>query len=100
MQEQLGREPDPAKCPPGDDDFPEIVAIAINIFHMLGNRVYPEIGYMGKDYTNLPIYLDLYDVDNTELVLQILSRLDAHTITKSQERIQREHKKMKRKTSG
>lgn len=97
MQEQLGREPDPKKCPVGDDDFPEIILIAINIFNTLGNRVYPDIGYAGKDYTNLPILLDIYDVDNVDLVMETLSRLDAHAIKKSQEHIKREHEKLKRK---
>jgi len=100
MQEQLGREPDMDKCPPGYEDFPEIIQIAITIFHSLGNRVYPDIGYMGKDYTNLPILLDIFDVDNVDLIMETLSRLDAHSIKQSQEILKREHNKMKRKSRG
>ena len=100
MQEKLGREPNIDKCPPGFDDFPEIIQVAINIFNQLGSRVYPEIGYVGKDYTNLPILLDIFGVDNVELVMETLSRLDEHAIKKSQEHIKREHEKLKRKNSG
>ena len=35
MQEQLGREPDPEKCPPGIEDFPEVVINAIQIYPYL-----------------------------------------------------------------
>jgi len=100
MQEQLGREPDMDRCPPGPEDFPEIIQIAIAIFHSLGNRVYPDIGYMGKDYTNLPILLNIFDVDNVDLVMETLSRLDSHAISKSQAAIKREHDKLKRKSRG
>lgn len=100
MQKQLGREPNWEVCPPDEYDFPQSVTIAVTIFHQLGNRVYPDIGYMGKDYTNLPIYFDMYDVDNIELTMEVLSRLDARLIKKSQEKIKREHQKAQRKPSG
>jgi len=97
MEEQLGREPSPDKCPPGIEDFPEEVIEAVHIFNALGDRVYPEIGYIGKDYTNLPILIKLYEVDNQELLLDVLSRLDAEAIKISQERLKREYDKIKRK---
>ena len=97
IQEQLGREPDFDRCPPGSEDFPEIVIDALNIFHSLGNRVYPDVGYIGKDYTNLPILLEIYKIDNIELIMEILSRLDANAIKDSQENLKREYDKLKRK---
>jgi len=97
IQEQLGREPDMAKCPPGIEDFPEIVIDALNIYDRLGNRVYPDVGYIGKDFTNLPIYIQLYQIDNVELLMEILSRLDAQAIKSSQEHLKREYDKLKRK---
>lgn len=100
MQEQLGREPDIEDCPPGYEDFPPVVLNSISIFNYLGDRVYPEIGYIGKDYTNLPILLKMFKIDNIELALEILSRLDGHAIKKSQEKLKREYDKMKRKPSG
>ena len=97
MQEQLGRDPDPSRCPPGEDDFPYSTIVSLHIFNMLGNRVYPDIGYVGKDYTNLPILLDIFKVDDVDLIMETLSRLDAHAIKKSQEAMKREREKMKRK---
>jgi len=100
MQEQLGKEPDPERCPPGVEDLPEIIVDAIEIFNLLGDRVYPEIGYVGKDYTNLPLLMNIYKVDNAELLIEALSRLDAQAIKKSQEHLKREYDKLKRKGRG
>ena len=97
MQEQLGKEIDLDRCPPGPEDFPEILIDAINIFNSLGDRVYPEIGYIGKDYTNLPILMDIFKIDNADLLIEALSRLDGHAIKKSQEQLKREYDKIKRK---
>lgn len=97
MQEQLGKEPTLERCPPGVEDFPETIIDSISIFNYLGDRVYPDIGYIGKDYTNLPILLKIYQIDNVDLVLDALSRLDSYAIKKSQERLKREHDKLKRK---
>jgi len=100
VQEQLGKEPDPERCPPGAEDMPEIIIDAIEIFNLLGDRAYPEIGYIGKDYTNLPILIEIYKVDDVETLVEALSRLDAHAIKKSQEELKREYEKLKRKNRG
>lgn len=100
VQEQLGREPNPENCPPGIEDFPQCVIDGIEIFNFLGDRVYPEIGYIGKDYTNLPILMSLYEIDDKELLLEVLSRLDAEAIKTSQERLKREYDKIKSKARG
>lgn len=100
MKEQLGQDPDMEECPPGDEDLPAIIIDAINIFNMLGDRVYPDIGYIGKDYTNLPIFLEVFQIDNVDLTMDALSRLDAHAIKKAQEALKREYDKMKRKNRG
>lgn len=100
IQAQLGQEPDPERCPPGDEDLPEIIINSIEIFNLLGDRIYPEIGYIGKDYTNLPLLMKLYNIDNVEILIEALSRLDAHAIKKSQEELKREYDKLKRKSRG
>lgn len=97
IQEELGKEIDPDRCPPGIEDFPDIVIDALNIYDRLGNRMYPDIGYVGKDYTNLPIYIKLYQIDNIELLMEILSRLDVSAIKASQQEIKRAYDKLKRK---
>ena len=53
MMEQLGKEPVESEIPPDFDDLPELVVQAVSTFNMLVDRAYPEIGYLGKDYTNL-----------------------------------------------
>jgi hypothetical protein len=100
MCEQLGTEPDIEKMPPDPSDFPLIAQNAMSIFNLLGDRVYPEIGYVGKDYSILPTYLELYSIDDTEFCLEILSWLDSRAIKKSSEKLKKEYDKLKRKSSG
>lgn len=100
MCKQLGKEPNPDKIPPDWEDFPEEVQVAINIFNYLGDRVYPDIGYVGKDYTNLPVLFEIYGVNDKELALQVLSFLDSRAIKKSAEHMKAEYDKLKRKSSG
>ena len=97
MCEQLEQEPIENEIPPDWEDFPEVVQHAINTFNQLGDRVFPEIGFVGKDYTNLSHYLEVYDVNDKEFFLEILSWLDSRAIKQSQQQLKREHDKLKRK---
>jgi len=98
MMDELGKDPVPEEIPPGWDDLPEIVLDAIHTFNGLGDRLYPEIGYVGKDYTNLPYYEKIYFVEDTELFLEILLRLDSEAIKLSNDKLKREYDRMKRKS--
>ena len=98
--EQMGNEPIEEEIPPDWSDLPEIVTYAVNTFNLMGDRVYPEIGYVGKDYTNLNHYIELYAIDDKEFFLHILSWLDSRAIKKSSDQLKREYDKMKRKSSG
>ena len=98
--EQLGQEPNPDKMPPAWEDLPEIAQTAINTFNALGDRVYPEIGYVGKDYTNLSILIDIYGIEDTDYFIEILNWLDARAIKKSSDNLKKEYDKLKRKSSG
>ncbi len=102
MQEQMGLEVNVETMPKDIDDFPEIVLQAISIFNRLGDRVYPEIGYIGKDYTSLHLYMNVYGIEEREqdFFLEIVEWLDARTIKKASEQLKREYDKMKRKSSG
>lgn len=100
MQEQLDRDINEKDIPPDVSDFPEIVQQAINTFNMLGDRVQAEIGYIGKDYTNLPTYMEIYEIQDKEFFLEILSWLDGRAIKKSSEQMKKELNKLKRKNSG
>ena len=98
--EQMGNEPIEEEIPPDWADFPDIVVYAINTFNMMGDRVYPEVGYTGKDYTNLAEYLDLYEIQDREYFLQLLSWLDSRAIKQSSDELQRAHEKAKRQAGG
>ncbi len=100
MMEQMGEEPDWDKCPPDWEDFPEILIDIINIHHSLGDRIYPEIGYIGKDYTNLNFLLENYKIENhqKEYVFETLLFLDSRAIEKSQKKLKAEYDRIKRKS--
>ena len=99
MMEQLGKEPVEEEIPPDFEDLPEIIVQAVSTFNSLGDRVYPEIGYIGKDYVNLPFFLDMYGIEDTEYFLEILSWLDSRAVKRSQEQLKKEHEKL-RKSRG
>lgn len=94
--EQTGQTPDPDKMPPRVEDFPADAQKAILLFNKLGDRILPDIGYLGKDYTQLPIYMDVYEVENKKLFLETLLRLDARLIQKSAASMKAERDKIKR----
>ena len=56
----------------------------MNTFHSLGDFIVADIGYLGKDYTNLPYYIEIYDIQDTELFLEILTTLESRAIKQSQ----------------
>ena len=99
MVEQTGEEIDWDRCPPDLEDFPQIVLDAMNIHNSLGNRMYPEIGYMGKDYTNLPNLKKLYGIDEhqEEYLFDLLLFLDNQAIESTQKKLKAEYDKIKKK---
>jgi hypothetical protein len=97
MMEQLGNDPIESEIPPDVEDFPFIVLDALETFNSLGDRIYPEIGYVGKDYINLPYYIKIFKVEDEDLFLSILLKLDAEAISMSQKRLKAEMDKAKRK---
>ena len=98
MQEQMGLEILEEDIPPSLEDLPTIVVWAMEVFNYLGDRVYPEIGYIGKDYTTLHTYMNILGVDKeNEFFFQVLQWLDARAIKESSERLKREYDKIKRK---
>lgn len=97
MCEQMGIEPDPNKIPPDVGDFPYEVQKAMVLFNKLGDRIYPDIGYLGKDYTQLETYMNLYEIENREIFLETLLRLDSKMREKSAADMKRERDKLKHK---
>ena len=77
--------------------MPDLAQDAVNTFNTLGDRIVVDIGYLGKDYSNLPILMQAYKIENPELFLEILHWLDSRAIKKSQEHMKRERDKLKNK---
>ena len=77
MMEQLGRDPVPEEMPPDITDLPDVMQVAMATFNMLGDRVYPDIGYIGKDYANLKYYIEIHKIEDVEFFLEILNWLDS-----------------------
>lgn len=96
MCEQMDKEPDPDEIPPDVDDFPLDIQKAMIIFNKLGDRIYPDVGYLGKDYTQLPIFMDAYEVQDKRLFVEALTRLDSKLIQKSAATLKSEREKLKR----
>ena len=99
MCEQTGEEIDWDRCPPDLEDFPESVFTALNIYHSMGSRVQADIGYIGKDYTNLNLLYKFYYIEEYEKdwIFELLLFLDEREIKESQKRMKREMDKIKRK---
>ena len=95
--EQMDIEPKEDKCPPDIDDFPLPIQQAVMVFNRLGDRVFPDVGYLGKDYTSLPIHMRVVDVRDEELFLEALVHLDAHLIKKSGEQLRKARKAAEQK---
>lgn len=100
MCEQLGQDPDPAEMPPDIEDFPPIAVSALYVFNCLGDRVYPDIGFVGKDYTTLPLYIKTEGIKDEELFMEILLDLESRAVRQSQDSLKREREKLKRNNSG
>ena len=99
MVEQTGEEIDWEKCPPEIEDFPDSVHTAMNIYNSLGDRIYPEIGFIGKDFTNLSLLYKNYYVEEHEedWIFELLLFLDSRAIQESQKRMKAEMDRIKRK---
>ena len=99
MCEQTGEEIDWEKCPPDIEDFPTSIFTALNIFESLGVRIYPDVGYVGRDYTNLNLLYKVYFVEKHEedWIFELLLFLDSRAIQESQKRMKAEMDRIKRK---
>lgn len=95
--EETGGTPDPNKTPVEYEDLPMDCQLAVAIYSRLGNRVYPDIGFIGKDYTLLPMLLEFYEIYDLEFLIDMLNMLDAENIEQSQKSIKKSLEDMKRK---
>lgn len=92
-----GIEPNLEKCPPGIEDLPDEVIEALDIYNRLGDRVADNIGYLGKDYTLLPVLFTEFDIKDRKLTIEILNIIDGVIIKKSAEELKKAHEDIKRR---
>jgi hypothetical protein len=97
LMEQLGKEPELDKMPLDYFDLCPDAQIAVNIYNRLGNRVYGDVGFVGKDYTNLPILIEIFGITNKDLLIDLLNVLDASNIDKSQKAMKKMMDDIKKK---
>jgi len=97
LMAERGLDPDPDKIPVGYEDLMHDAQLALNIYGRLGNRVYGDVGFTGKDFTVLPILIAHHGIIDADLLLEYLNVIDTFNITKSQEAMKKEFDKMKNK---
>lgn len=97
LMAERGLEPDPNKIPIGYEDLSYDGQLALNIYGKLGNRVYGDVGFTGKDFTVLPILIHYHSILDTDLLLEYLNVIDTFNINKSQEAMKKEMDKIKNK---
>ena len=99
MCEQTGEEIDWERCPPEIEDFPNSVHTAMNIYNSLGDRIYGDVGYTGKNFTNLNLFFELYKIESYEKdwIMELILFLESRTIEESQKRLKAEIDKIKKK---
>lgn len=97
IQEQMGLEPDPKKIPLGFEDIPADCQLAFSIYTKLGNRVYGDVGYTGKDYTNLPILIEIHNICDKGLLIELLNVIEGYYIDKNQKQIKKMYDDLKKK---
>jgi len=95
--EQTGRPYDPNKAPVAFEDLSHDLQIAVHIYNKLGNRIYGDVGMVGKDYSNLPILIDIYDIQDRGYLLELLQVQEAKDVSNSQAAIKKMHDDIKKK---
>ena len=100
MVEQTGEEIDWERCPPDAEDFPQSVLTIMNVYNSLGNRIESDIGFVGKDFTNLNLLSDLENIvtdSEKDWAFELLLYLDSYFVAESQQKMKAEFDKMKKK---
>ena len=95
--EQLGRDPDPDQIPPELDDFPIEVQAAIEVYNKLGDKLVADIGYLGKDWTAVQYFENVYCIESKEIFYETLLRLDERQIKKSATEMRQARERLKNK---
>tara|TARA_Y100001972_G_scaffold71885_1_gene87338 strand:- start:2291 stop:2617 length:327 start_codon:yes stop_codon:yes gene_type:complete len=100
MVEQTGEEIDWERCPPDLEDFPDSIHTALNVYNSLGNKIFPDVGFVGKDFTLYDYLLKEYNIESQQekdWIFQLLLHMESNDIAESQRKIKSEYDKIKKK---
>jgi hypothetical protein len=100
MVEQTGEEIDWDRCPPDQEDFPMSTITALNVFHTMGDRIGSDVGYIGKDFTNLDFILDFFFIEEQAQIdwtYELILFLERRAIEDSRKQMKAEYDKIKKK---
>lgn len=84
--------------PIGFEDLPLECQLAYHIYNRLGNRVYGDVGFVGKDYTNLPMLIEIHNIFDKCLLLTLLTKIESIEVADAQKKIKKMYDDMKKKT--
>jgi len=100
MCEQTGEEIDWDRCPEDWEDFPPFIVDYFNLYHSLGDRIYPDVGYVGKDFTNFEFFIEQYGIEDhqKDLLIEFILWMESRRIQESQRKIKEAMDKVKRKS--
>lgn len=101
MCEQLGKDPDPSRAPPTLDVFPAEVQQAFIVFNHMPDRWDGMSGsYMGKDWSAIKFFLDLFDVEYPKIVVYFITQLESLQTEKINKNLEKKRKASERKAGG
>lgn len=78
-------------------DLHEDAQLAFAIYGKLGNRIYGDVGFIGKDMTLLPMIVEYYKIIDIDFLIDLINVIDEYHVDKSQKAIKQELDKIKKK---
>lgn len=101
MQEQLGEVVVPDDIPLDINDFPYEVQQALHLYSLLpDNYGGMSATWLGKDFSQLPFYFDIYEVKYKRLTLDIMSITQSIKVRSHHVKIEREKELQKAKEAA
>tara|TARA_B110000211_G_C13662050_1_gene370655 strand:- start:82 stop:420 length:339 start_codon:yes stop_codon:yes gene_type:complete len=101
MCEQLGMEPDPKRMPPSTADLPEEVQHAFMVFNYMSDRWDGMSGsYLGKDWSSVEFFLNLWSIEDKKLVVFFLSNIESVYSKKLNDKQEQRRKAEERKSKA
>ncbi len=92
--ERLGKEPNPEKAPVEINHFPFEVQLAFSIHMLLPDRWDGMNGiYLGKDWAALGSLLDIYKVENKQIVVYFIKYIEHYNSEKINDKAQQDKKR-------